>query len=199
MRKLFILCGAFLCLSLPAAAQEVTASFEAVSPASEPASPASLLPEDRSPWQLAIGFQYQHFGVLGQQFHTLGYNVGVTRYVNNWFGVEGVGSFGYGTDGTAPSLTAKSFFVGGGPHIAFTNGSRFEPWAHVVSGWQHFRFTQTPVLGSNSGVGFMGGGGVDYKFGGRASWRIQADFIGTHMQNVIEKSYSVGTGLIFNF
>jgi hypothetical protein len=199
MSKLLILCGAFLCLSLPAAAQEVTAAFEAVSPASEPATPASLVPEDREPWQIVLGFQYQHFGILGQSFHTLGYNVGVTRYINNWFGVEGVGSFGYGTDGTAPSLTAKTFFVGGGPHIAFTNPSRFEPWVHVISGWQHFRFTQTAVLGSNSGVGFMGGGGVDYKLGGRAYWRVQGDFIGTHLQNDVEKSYSFGTGIVFNF
>src|SRR5450631_4050174 len=106
MSKLLILCGAFLCLSLPAAAQEVTAAFEAVSPASEPATPASFVPEDREPWQIVLGFQYQHFGILGQSFHTLGYNVGVTRYINNWFGVEGVGSFGYGTDGTAPGLSA---------------------------------------------------------------------------------------------
>jgi hypothetical protein len=199
MHKLLILCGALLCLSLPAAAQEATAAFDASSPASEPAAPASLTPPDRESWQLGLGFQYQHFGVLGQSFHTLGYNVGLTRYLNNWFGVEGVGSFGYGSDGTAPSLSAKSLFIGGGPHIAISNGSRFEPWFHVVSGWQHFRFTQTAVLGSNSGVGFMGGGGVDYKLGGRMYIRVQADFIGTHMMNTVEKSYSFGTGVIYNF
>jgi hypothetical protein len=199
MRKLFVLCGAFLCLSLTAAAQESTAAFDAGGPASEPAAPAPLTPPDREAWQLGIGFQYQHFGVLGQSFHTLGYNVGVTRYINNWFGIEGVGSFGFGSAGTAPSLEAKSFFVGGGPHVAFNNGSRFEPWIHVIPGWQHFRFTQTGTIGSNSAVGFMGGGGVDYKLGGRAYWRIQADFIGTHFQSTIDKSYSIGTGLIFNF
>jgi hypothetical protein len=174
-------------------------TYDASSTSGEPAAPAPLTPPDREAWQLGIGFQYQHFGVLGQSFHTLGYNVGVTRYLDNWFGVEGVGSFGYGSDGTAPSLDAKSFFIGGGPHIAFNNRSKFEPWAHVISGWQHFRFTQTAVLGSNSGVGFMGGGGVDYKFGGRATWRIQGDFIGTHLLNTIEKSYSIGTSLIYNF
>jgi hypothetical protein len=199
MRKLLILCGALLCLSLNAAAQESAAAFDAGSPAGEPAAPASLMPPDREPWQLGIGFQYQHFSVLNQSFHTLGYNVGLTRYINNWFGIEAAGVFGFGNTGTTPNLTAKTFFIGGGPHLAFTNGSRFEPWVHVISGWQHFRFTQTSTIGSNSGVGFMGGGGVDYKLGGRAYWRIQGDFIGTHLGPSIEKNYSFGTGLILNF
>jgi hypothetical protein len=199
MLKLSVLCGALFCLSLTAAAQESTAAFDAGSPASEPAAPASLTPPDREAWQLGIGFQYQHYSLLGQSFHTVGYNVGLTRYLNNWFGIEGAGVFGFGSAGTAPSLDAKSFFIGGGPHIAFNNSSRFEPWVHVISGWQHFRFTQTAKIGSNSAVGFMGGGGVDYKLGARAYWRIQGDFIGTHFLSSIEKSYSFGTGLIFNF
>ena len=199
MRKLFVLCGAFLCLSLTAAAQESAPAFDPGSPAAEPAAPASLTPPDREAWQLGIGFQYQHFGVLGQSFHTLGYNADITRYLNNWFGVEGTVSLGFGSYGSAPSLTAKSLFVGGGPHIALNNNSRFEPWFHVLAGLQHFRFSQGPVLGSNSTIGFVGGGGVDYKFGGRASWRVQGDFIGTRFGSSIEKSYSIGTGLILNF
>ena len=199
MHKLLVLCGALLCFSLTAAAQESTAAFDASSPASEAATPASLMPADRTPWQLGLGFQYQHYDLLGQNFHTFGYNVGITRYVNDWFGVEGVGSFGFGTAGSAPSLTAKSFFVGGGPHIAVSNGSRFEPWIHVLAGLQHFRFTQTSTIGSNSAVGFMGGGGVDYKIGDRTYLRFQGDFIGSHFLKQIDKSYSFGTGLVFNF
>jgi hypothetical protein len=199
MRKLLILCGVLLCMTLTAAAQESTAAFDASSPASEPAAPASLTPPDREAWQLGLGFQYQSYDLLGRKFHTLGYNVGLTRYINNWFGIEGVGTFGFGSTGSAPSLDAKSFFVGGGPHVALNNSSRFEPWIHVLAGWQHFRFTQTSTIGSNSAVGFMGGGGVDYKFASRAHWRIQGDFIGTRFGPTIERSYSVGTGLVFNF
>ncbi|MGH9678940.1 MAG: hypothetical protein ACRD4Y_03235, partial [Candidatus Acidiferrales bacterium] len=118
MRKLLILCGAILFLSMTAAAQETIAALETSgSPASEPApaAPASLTPPDREAWQLGVGFQYQHYTVLGQNFHTFGYNTDLTRYLNNWFGVEGTGSFGFGKDN---GLTTKSFFVGGGPHIA---------------------------------------------------------------------------------
>lgn len=199
MSKLLVLCGAFLCLSLTAAAQESTAAFDASSPAGEPAAPAALYPSDREPWQLGIGFQYQHFKVLGQNFHTFGFNSDITRYLNNWFGVEGTAVMVFGHTGTTPNLTAKSLFLGGGPHIAVPNNSRFEPWFHVLAGWERLRFTQTSKVGANSAPLFMGGGGVDYKLGGRAYWRVQGDFIGTRFGPTIEKNYSFGTGLVFNF
>jgi hypothetical protein len=85
MRKLSILCLALLCLSLRASAQDSTAAFDASTTASEPAAPApaSLIPADREPWQIGIGFQYLHFNVLGQNFHNFGYQADVARYFNN--------------------------------------------------------------------------------------------------------------------
>jgi len=207
MSKLFILCGALLCLSLTASAQDSTAAFDASSSAAEPAAsaaepaaPASLLPSDREPWQLGVGFQYQHYTPFYLNFHDLGFNTEVTRYLNNWFGVEGTVVMGFGNTGTTPSRDAKSFFIGGGPHIAFANGSRFEPWGHVLVGWERFRFTESNILGDNSAVAFMAGGGVDYKIGERAYWRVQGDFIGSRIGTTsINRDYSFGTGLVFNF
>ena len=88
MRKLSILCAALFCLSLTASAQDSTAAFDASSSASEPAAPASLIPADREPWQLGVGFQYLQFNVLGQKFHDFGYQADVTRYFNQlvWCG-----------------------------------------------------------------------------------------------------------------
>lgn len=102
MKKLFVLCAALLCLSFSAAAQESVAAFDAASPAAEPAAPApstQLTPSDREPWQAGLGFQYQHYNVLGQNFHDLGYNTQVTRFINNWFGVEGTVAMGWGSTG----------------------------------------------------------------------------------------------------
>jgi len=65
MRKLSVLCAALFCLSLTASAQDSTAAFDASNAASEPAAPASLIPADREPWQLGVGFQYLQFNVLG--------------------------------------------------------------------------------------------------------------------------------------
>lgn len=201
MHKLLLLCGAVLCLSLTAMAQDAPAALDASSPASEPAVPAALNPSDREPWQLGIGYQYQHYNVLGQTFHNNGFNTELTRYLNDWFGVEGTIAMGFaGNTGAPLKLKAKSLFLGGGPHVALHNNSRFEPWVHVLVGWQHFRFTQTAkLLGSNSALGFMGGGGVDYKLRERVYWRIQADYIGTHFQSTRQSNYSFGSGLVFNF
>ena len=99
MRKLTILCAALFCFSLTASAQDSTAAFDASSPASEPAAPASLIPADREPWQLGVGFQFLQYNVLGQKFHDFGYQADVTRYFINWFGVEGTAIAGFGQRG----------------------------------------------------------------------------------------------------
>jgi hypothetical protein len=202
MRKLLVLCGAFLCLSMTAAAQDTPAALDASSPAGEPSAPVTFSPPDRAPWQLAIGYQYTHYNALGQSFHNNGLRTDVTRYLNNWLGVEGAVTMGFGHVAIPASIVAKSLFVGGGPHISVHNYSRYEPWAHVLVGLQHFRFAQTNNvvgLGSNSALGFMGGGGVDLKFGRGISWRIQADYIGTHFQSSTQTNFSFGSGLVFNF
>lgn len=205
MRKLFVFCGAFLCLSLTAAAQDSPAALDVSSPASESAAPAALSPASRDPWQLGAGFQYEHFKVFGLGFHNFGYNASLTRYLNDWFGLEAATVMGFGHSGTSPaiprSLVAKSFFVGGGPHIAVSNKSRLEPWAHVLVGIEHFRFTQTGALGlgSNTALAFQAGGGVDLKLGRLLYWRIQADYVGSHFSSALQNNYSFGSGLVLNF
>ena len=202
MRKVLVLCGVFLCLSMTAAAQDAPAAFDASSPAGEPAAPVTFYPPDRAPWQLGTGYQYQHYKVLGQAFHNSGFHTDVTRYLNDWLGLEGAVTMGFGHIGAPLNIVAKSLFVGGGPHIAAHNNSRYEPWSHVLVGLQHFRFAQTNNvigLGSNSALGFMGGGGVDLKLGRGISWRVQADFIGTRFQSATQANFSFGSGLVFNF
>ncbi len=63
---------------------------------------------------------------------------------------------------TPPNLDAKSLFVGAGPRLVYRNRSRFEPWAHVVVGLEHFSFSQTGgMLGSNNAVAGAAGSGED--------------------------------------
>jgi hypothetical protein len=206
MGKLLLLCGAFLCLSFPAAAQDSPAAVNNGSNLSDQGPAGSSIPMDREHWQVGAGFQYQHFSILGVSFHNLGFNSEITRYLNNWLGVEAAAAEGFGHTGTSPSipvsLNAKSFFIGGGPHIAVSNSSRVEPWAHVLVGQEHFRFTQTNSkvgLGGNSGLGLMVGGGVDYKLGRGANWRVQGDYVGSRISGSFQSNYSVGTGIVINF
>jgi hypothetical protein len=200
MRKLSVLCAALFCLSLTASAQDSTAAFDASSFASEPAAPASLIPADREPWQLGVGFQYLHFNVLGQTFHDFGYKADITRYLNNWFGLEGTAIAGFGHLDSNSSVDAKSFFIGGGPHISVYSSEHLEPWVHVIAGWERFRFTQGSTLGNNSHAAFLAGAGLDYKIhGGRLYWRIQGDYLGTNVGNGLSKNYLFGTGFVLNF
>lgn len=203
MGRLLIVCAMVLSLSLTVAAQDFSAALDTSNSASAPASPAALAPADRSAWQLGIGYQYEDFSALGQSFHTHGFNTDLTRYLTNWFGIEGDVAMGFeGHTGAPNQLSVKSLFVGGGPHVAIVNKSRLEPFVHALVGLQHFRFTQTSNvlgLGSNSGLGFMGGGGVDFKLRTRMYWRVQGDYVGTRFRSKPEGSYSIGSGLILNF
>lgn len=210
MRKLLILFAALCCLAVAASAQDSAAGFDASSadesaaePAALPAAPTSLIPADRLSWQVGIGFEYQHYNVLGQKFHNLAYTADVTRYFNNWFGLEGAVMSGFGSTSTTPSITAKSFFIGGGAHVSLANTYHFEPWVHVLAGWERFRFTESDVLGDNSHAAFVAGGGLDYKIhGSRLVWRMQGDFMGTNMGKPAptwSKNYFIGTGLVLNF
>jgi hypothetical protein len=147
-----------------------------------------------------LGFDYLHFNVLGVQFHDYAYQADVTRYLNNWFGIEGTVIAGFGHVEGAPNIDAKSIYLGGGPHISLYNNRHFEPWVHVLVGWERLRFTQGGTLGSNSHAAFYAGGGLDYKIrSSRLFWRVQGDYIGTNFGPKITTNYAIGTGLVLNF
>jgi hypothetical protein len=210
MRKLSLLFGIILSLSLGAAAADDSPTPTPV-PAPVDQHPAGyIFSPDRGRVQFAVGYQYQHYQYLGRTFHNNGYNADFDIYLFDWLtgavgrltvAVEGTGAFGFGGETTGkPALTAKSLFFGGGPHVAIQSDSRFEPWAHVLPGLQHYRFTQfSPTLGSNSAFGFMAGGGLDVKIARRIYWRIQADYIFTHFVQHPENNYSFGSGFVFNY
>jgi hypothetical protein len=196
------LCG-FVCLCLtsvvPAAAGPCTEDNEA---------PGIYVPE-RGCFELGVGYQYQHFNALGTRFHTHAYNADFGMHLFDLVtgadgrltaGAEGVVTAGFGGHtGGNPSLDVKTLFVGVGPHIALENTSRFEPWIHGLVGWEHLRFTQTATLGSNSALGYVLGGGVDFKLNPKIFWRVQGDYVGTHFQSDLQSNYSIGTGIVLHF
>lgn len=201
MRKFLVLCAALVCVSFTASAQDSTAGFEAsaAAEASElPAAPAPLIPADREPWQLGAGFQYLHFHTLNQNFNNYGYQADVTRYLDNWFGIEGTAIVGFGHINS--NEDAKSLFLGGGAHFSLYNTEHLEPWAHILVGWERFRFTESSTLGSQSHAAFMAGAGLDYKIrSGRLYWRVQGDYLGANFGPSLSTNYLIGTGLVLNF
>ncbi len=164
---------------------------------------------DRGCLNLAIGYQYQHFNEFGSTFHNNGYSMAFGMHLIDLvtggdgrltLGAEGALTAGFGGHMNGnPSLDAKSLFVGVGPHIALENSSRFEPWIHGLVGLQHFRLTQSSTLGSNSGLGYMVGGGVDFRITPKIFWRVQGDYVGTNFQSSLQSNYSTGTGIVLYF
>ena len=170
---------------------------------------ADIFEPDRGPFSLSVGYQYQSFRLPSAKFHDNGFNTDFGFHIADWItgaslrvavAAEGTAAVGLGGHtGGINNLEAKSLFLGGGPHVSIESGSRLEPWIHVLPGWEHFRFTQTATLGSNSAFGFMAGGGVDFKITPVFYWRIQGDYIGTHFQSGLQNNYSAGSGLVLYF
>jgi opacity protein-like surface antigen len=168
----------------------------------------SIFEPDHGRLQIGIGYQAQHYNLLGQTFHTHGFNTDLSIHAVDWItgasmrvavAAEGTATFGFGHLNTNSSLSSNTLFVGGGPHVSIQSESFVEPWVHVLPGWERVRFSQSGVLGSNSAFGFLAGGGLDFKVRPNLYWRMQGDYIGTHFQSSLQSNYSVGTGLVMYF
>lgn len=156
-----------------------------------------------APWQIAVSFQYNRDNLIGSPFNAYGGNVSLARYFVRWFGVEGQLGVGFGNTRQTtipPNLTAKSIFFGIGPRLAYRNRTRFEPWAHVLIGAEHFRFSQTTgFLGTNNALAGPAGGGVDVYFTPNVGLRAEADFIGSRFFSTNQRSFQVIGGVVINF
>lgn len=199
-----LLYGAVFVLSLGVVAQPSLAG-----PCTEQREAPGIFVPGQGCIDVAFGYQYQHFSVLGTRFNTDAYSMDVGVHLVDLvtgavgrltLGAEGniVAGFDGHTSGS-PSLDAKSLFFGAGPHIAIESNSRFEPWIHGLVGWQHYRFTQTATLGSNSALGYMVGVGLDVRLKRAIYWRFQGDYVGTHFNSGLQTNYSAGTGVVLYF
>lgn len=170
---------------------------------------AQLQLPDVPAYQLGIGYQYQSHSAFGRKFYDNGVDETLAMHVADpltsadWL-ISGAleASLTTGFDGTTtgfPALDAKSVFLGAGPHFALENHSRVVPWVHLLAGVEHFRFTQTSTIGSNSAFGFRAGGGMDFKLVPHIVWRFQADYLATTFSSSLQSNYSVGSGFVLNF
>ncbi len=155
-------------------------------------------------WQVALGYQYNRDNLIGSPFNTHGLNISVTRFFGRWFGVDGqMGTGFFGTTGDTtvpPNLDAKSFFVGAGPRLAWRTRSRYEPWAHLVVGLEHYRFSQTAgVLGSNNALAGAAGGGLDIYLLPHVAVRAEADAVGSRFFSTNQRSFQIVGGVVFGF
>ncbi len=200
MRKFLALCGAVLWFAIAAAAQDNFAQPATSSPANVAPSPPRYNSLEY-PWQATASYEYIRFRPSSSGFSSRstfsmhGFNSSLTRYLNDWFGLEG--NMGAAFGHTADNQRAKFLWFGGGAHFSHRYRERWEPWAHVLVGGVHL-FPQTGFPG-NKGVGYIAGGGLDYRLSPRANWRVEGDFVGTRLYGQTQSSFQFVTGLVLNF
>lgn len=203
MRKILMLCGAILALSLTAAAQDSTETVATPSPAGAPAAPKPSSSVDEYNRQISISYEFVEFrNVGGLTFHGNGVNVDFNWYKTDWIGFEADVASNYGNTPfrTFPDgISDDNVFFGGGIRVGYRRNHRFEPWGHALVGLQTIIFTDTGTVGHNHGVGYLLGGGVDYKLAPRLYLRFEGDYLGTHILSANQNNFKIDAGVAFNF
>lgn len=205
MQRTYVLFLAILLFSSVAVAQGPAGAGSGRESSAGSSTPHPFFQPDLSDWQLSFGYQYNRINLIGSPFATDGVNITLTRFFNKWIGVDGqIGTGFFGNTGTTtnpPNLGVNSLFAGAGPRVAYRGHGRIEPWVHVAVGLEHFRFTQTAssVLGSNSGLGGVGGGGVDFLINQHFALRAEADVLETRFFSNFQRSFQGVGGVVVNF
>ncbi|MGO9640680.1 MAG: outer membrane protein [Candidatus Acidiferrales bacterium] len=204
MRKILVLCGAILALSLTASAQDSTVTLAAPSPAGDPAAQRQSTSVDEFNKQVAVGYQFADFRNLdGVSFRNNGLNFGFAWFLNDWVGVEADLGTGFGSWSSTTlhvvGQDQKTLFAGGGARFGYRRNRKVEPWGHVLVGVGYYHLFQLGALGSNAGLGYVAGGGIDYKLAPRLYLRVEGDYLGTRVLGGNQQNFQVIAGPAFNF
>ena len=181
-------------------------SLSALSP--ERASSTALAPRSPEPkprlvygsrddyrWQLGFGLAFLRFRSSIFYATAIGINTSVTYFTNDWFGIEGAVTAAF-----APEIYAaehvKFLSYSAGPKIAWRE-RRWEPWVHVLVGGAHI----LPQTAGNSQNGFalQAGGGADFRWNPRLSFRLQGDWVRTSFFKQTQNSAQLTSGVVFHF
>ena len=169
----------------------------------ENAEPASPSPKpkflyggrDDYRWQLSLGFTWFRFQSSIFKASAVGINTSVVYFLNDWFGVEGNVTAAF-----APTIFAKEHVklatYGVGPKIA-VRAKQWEPWAHAILGGAH---EQPQTAGnSRSSYSIKAGGGADYRWTPRISFRLEGDYVRTGFFKQSQNDFQLAGGIVFHF
>jgi hypothetical protein len=146
-------------------------------------------------WQLGLGVAWERFRSSIFNASAVGVNTSVGYFLNDWFGVEGDISALF-----APQILdrehVKLVNYLGGPKIAWRQ-RRWEPWLHVLVGGSH----EQPQTAGNSKSAFavQAGGGADFRWTPRLSFRLDADYLHNTYFKQSQNNFLLGGGLVFHF
>ena len=97
-----------------------------------------------------------------------------------------------------PNVRAKEYTLLGGPQISTTRGN-LRPFVHVLGGATRVNLATPGFFDSSTKWTVAGGGGVDYKWRGPFSIRVQADYLRTNLFNLTQNMLRASTGLVLRF
>ena len=148
-------------------------------------------------FQLGIGYEYVHFKSVPFSANLNGLHTSLTFYLNDWFAVEGNTVAAFGTKEFAGE-SSKYFLYTGGGRIAWRDQKRkYEPWMHALVGGLHM-LPQTAAGGKN-GFAIQAGGGVDLRFNGRLSFRVEGDYVRSQLYSQSQNNFQIGGGAVIHF
>jgi hypothetical protein len=180
----------------PVVATALALPLENADPASPAPTPKFLYGgRDDYRWELGLAFTWQRFQSSRVNASLIGLNTSVAYFTNEWFAIEG------GISATfAPAIFqdehVKIATYGAGPKIAWRQ-KQWEPWLHGIFGGAH---EQPQFAGvSRNGYVIKAGGGVDYRWNPRISFRLEGDYVRTGFFSQSQNGYQAMGGIVFHF
>src|SRR5579863_3324220 len=163
-----------------------------------PAPPPPPLDDFGNRWDLAAGYEYVHFSSAPFSANLSGLHTSLAYSLNDWFAVEGSIVAAFGGDVFGPGETAKYALLTGGGRIYWNRDPKhWSPWAHALVGVVHVN----PQIADSSKNGFalQAGGGVDYFFNPRLSFRGEGDYVLTRLYSGNQNNFQIGVGFVLHF
>ncbi len=146
-------------------------------------------------WELGLAASWLRFRSSVFNASAVGINTSVVYYTNEWFGIEGNITAVF-----APTIYqnehVKIATYGAGPKIAWRQ-KQWEPWLHGIFGGAH---EQPQVAGqSRNSYAIKAGGGADYRWNPRLSFRLEGDYVRTGFFQRSQNDFQLAGGIVFHF
>jgi len=147
-------------------------------------------------WQVDPSLVWFRFRSSVFNANAFGEKTSVTYFLNEWLGIEGSVTAAFGPEIYTQGGRAKFALYGGGPRIAWRE-KRWEPWIHSIFGGTH-ESPQTSA-GSMRSYSIMAGGGADYRWNPRVSFRLESDYVLTAFFHQTQDNFLLASGIVFHF
>ena len=146
-------------------------------------------------WELGLAASWLRFRSSVFNASAVGLNTSVVYFTNDWFGVEGNVTAVF-----APTILLNEHIkiatYGAGPKIAWRQ-KKWEPWLHGIFGGAH---EQPQIAGSSRNTYVIkAGGGADYRWNPRISFRLEADYVRTAFFKQSQNDFQLAGGIVFHF